>query len=309
MAASGERRARLVSLEHELGDWTRAIRPPDPRLRSLLARDLIGYRHSRVGFDSWLEPPTPELTLMIDLDGAISADGAALPDAWMGGLTDTYTLVSVGETYGSLDLKLTPLGAYSLVGFPLSELAGMTASLQDVFGSAGAELAGRLRELDGWDERFTLVERFLLARLESGPSPDPAMAFAWSRLRETAGQVRVQALAAELGCSRRYLLARFREQTGLAPKTVARLMRFQHVRGQIQRDPPRWAEIAFAAGYYDQSHLNREFRELAGTTPSEFIARQMPGGGIVGDRCPVAGAAQDTHAPIPFLQDSPPPRF
>ena len=65
---------------------------------------------------------------------------------------------------------------------------------------------------------------------------------------------------------------------------VARLMRFQHVRRQIERDPPRWAEIAFAAGYADQPHLNREFRELAGTTPSEFIARQMPGGGIVGDR-------------------------
>jgi len=47
--------------------------------------------------------------------------------------------------------------------------------------------------------------------------------------------------------------------------------------------------IALAAGYYDQPHLNREFRELAGTTPSEFLARQMPGGGVVGDGCAVAG--------------------
>jgi hypothetical protein len=70
LVSSGERRARLVSFEHELGDCTCAIRTPDPRLRALITRDLIGYRHSRVRFDSWLESPTPELTLMIDLDGA-----------------------------------------------------------------------------------------------------------------------------------------------------------------------------------------------------------------------------------------------
>ena len=96
-------------------------------------------------------------------------------------------------------------------------------SLEDVFGSPRAELAARLRELDDWDERFDLVERFLLARMQSGPTPAPAVAFAWERLCASGGRVRVETLAAELGCSRRYLLARFREQVGLAPKTVARL--------------------------------------------------------------------------------------
>jgi len=287
---SGERRARLSQFEHELGDWSRARRPPDRRLAELLQRELVGYQHSRAGFDSWLEPPNAGLTLMIDVDGAIGADGASLPDAWIGGLTDTYTVVSVGESYGSLDLKLSPLGAFRLVGFPLSELGGAIVSLDDVFGPAGGELAARIRELDDWDQRFDLTEQFLLERLAVGPMPDPAVSWAWRRMRETAGQVRVQTLARELGCSRRYLGRKFREQTGLPPKTIARLMRFERVRAQIERDPPGWAEIALVAGYYDQSHFNREFRELAGTTPSEFVARQMPGGGTLGDGCVVAGA-------------------
>jgi AraC family transcriptional regulator len=50
-------------------------------------------------------------------------------------------------------------------------------------------------------------------------------------------------------------------------------------------------EIAYAAGYCDQSHLNREFRALAGTTPSDFIARLTPAGGIVGDGCEPAGTS------------------
>jgi methylphosphotriester-DNA--protein-cysteine methyltransferase len=74
-----------------------------------------------------------------------------------------------------------------------------------------------------------------------------------------------------------------RRQVGLPPKTVARLIRFHAVRARIQQAPRRWGDVAQAAGYADQSHLNREFRELAGTTPSDFVSRLIPDGGIVGD--------------------------
>ena len=283
MASSGERRTRLTSHEHELGAWTRARRLPDRCLAGLLARELIGYRHSRAAFASWLEPPRPQLTLMIDLDGAISADGAVLPDAWVGGVSDTYTLVGLGETYGSIDLKLNPLGAYGLLAMPLSELGGECVSLADIFGPEGRTLGWQLRELGDWDSRFDLLERFLLGRMAAGPLPDPAVAWAWWRLRESAGRIRVHALAAEIGCSRRYLLSRFRDQIGLPPKTIARLLRFEDVRRRIERDPPRWADLAHDAGYCDQSHLNREFQQFTGTTPTDFVSRLIPEGGVVGD--------------------------
>jgi AraC-like DNA-binding protein len=280
----GAQRARIRFHEHRLGDWMRARRAPDGRLSELLLdRELLGYQHSRAQFASWLEPPRPQLTLMIDLDGGLTADGAPLPSAWIGGLDDRPTIVGFGDTYGSIDLKLTPLGAYTLTGLPLSELTGACVPLKDVFGGDGAELAARVRELRDWDARFDLVEAFLLARLADGPRPDPAVAWAFERLRATRGAVRVEALAAELGCSRRYLSDGFRRQVGLPPKTVARLLRFQSVRARIERAPARWSELAYAAGYADQSHLNREFRELAGTTPSDFVRRLIPEGGVVGD--------------------------
>jgi AraC-like DNA-binding protein len=169
----------------------------------VVARELMGYQHSRAAFDAWLEPPRPELTLMIDLDGWISADGSRLPDAWIGGLSDTYTVVGFGETYGSIDLKLQPLAAYRLQP-PLSGAAVCRAG-------------------------------------------------------------------------------------GLSPKTVARLLRFADVRQRIERAPARWAQVAFDVGYADQSHLNRDFRQLAGTTPTDFVARLIPGGGVVGDGCAPAG--------------------
>jgi AraC-like DNA-binding protein len=257
----------------------------------LMYRDLLGFEQERAEFASWLEPPRPALTLMVDLDGAIRADRDSLPDAWFGGLADTYDVVEFGPTYASIDLELTPLGAYQILGRPVSSLEGAVVALDDLFGVAGRVLAERLRSAPGWDERFDLLEDFLLARAAVGPRPTPAVEWAFARVRASAGSVKVSDLAAEIGCSRRYLTERFRAEVGLPPKTVARLTRFEHVCRRLRGEPAHWAEIAVDAGYCDQSHLNREFRELAGTTPGDFIARCIPHGGVVGDE-------------VPFLQDA-----
>jgi len=95
--------------------------------------------------------------------------------------------------------------------------------------------------------------------------------------------VPVGRLARELGCSRRHLIGRFREQIGPAPKTAARLVRFQRAVRLLERDDGRrFAEIAQRCGFYDQAHMNREFRDLAGAPPGEFVARLLPDGFGVG---------------------------
>jgi AraC-like DNA-binding protein len=276
--------ARIRRLDTQFGLSTRAVRVPDSRLRPLMYRDLYGFDLRRAGFSSWLEPPRPAVTLMIDLEGSIRADGERLPSAWVGGLGERPTVVGLGDgDYMSVDVELTPLGAYTVLGRPLADLAGECVALEDAFGPGGRELADRLREECDWDARFDVLERFLIGRVAVGPAPTPAVAWADRRLREAGGNVRIAELAAELGCSRRHLTSSFSAEVGLGPKAVARQVRFAGVRERLARAPKRLAEIAAAAGYYDQAHLNRDFRELAGVTPTEFLARLIPGGGVVGD--------------------------
>ncbi len=287
-----EQGTRLVRHELKLGCWTRATRAPVARLQPLLHRPYLGFHQNDAGFDRWLEPPRPVLTLMIDLQGTLRDDGIALPESWVGGLSDTVSSVEMSDSYASLDLKLTPLGAYTILGRPMHELAGAVVALEDLFGAPGTALTERLRETSSWDGRFDIVEAFLIDRVEQGPQPSPVVVRAVARLHASAGRARIGTLTNELGCSRRYLLAEFRKQVGHSPKMLARLLRFEHVCRRLEQDPAGWADIARDAGYYDQAHLNRDFRELAGTTPTDFLARLIPGGGLIADE-------------IPFVQDRP----
>ena len=82
-------------------------------------------------------------------------------------------------------------------------------------------------------------------------------------------------LAAEVGWSHKHLITRFRQQVGLGPKTAARLIRFDGVWRRLDQagDRPDWGLVAAEAGYADQAHLVREFRQFTGTTPTGFLAQ------------------------------------
>jgi methylphosphotriester-DNA--protein-cysteine methyltransferase len=96
----------------------------------------------------------------------------------------------------------------------------------------------------------------LLRRLERGPRPSPEVAQAWQRLVASAGAVPIGRIASGVGWSHKHLIARFRQQVGLTPKTAARLVRLEGVwRGLEQRWPLDWGQLARDAGYADQAHL------------------------------------------------------
>ena len=64
---------------------------------------------------------------------------------------------------------------------------------------------------------------------------------------------------------------------GLTPKLFGRVQRLQRTIAYVgTRAGVDWTDTAFAGGYYDQAHLIREFRELIGLTPTEYLARRSP---------------------------------
>lgn len=241
------------------------IRPaPAPALRG---------RASYYGFAE--ETPTPvrrregpgtDVVVILTFEEHWLIDGER-HGSFLAGLHETQvTTEHPGRSLG-MQVNLDPLGARGLLGTPLHELAHRTVELEDVLGEPF--LVERLAAAPDWDARFAVLDQTLGARISDARRPSPEVAWAWRRLRETDGRVRIGALAAELGWSRKRIVARFRDEIGLPPKAVAKLLRFERARALAGTMP--WAELAFACGYADQSHLVNDFRAVTGRTPETFL--------------------------------------
>ncbi|HKE58842.1 MAG TPA: helix-turn-helix domain-containing protein, partial [Pyrinomonadaceae bacterium] len=88
------------------------------------------------------------------------------------------------------------------------------------------------------------------------------------------GVVSLEELVADSGLSGRQLERRFLQEVGLGPKLLARILRFQQVFRAVERNDVQWAPIAVECGYYDQSHLIRDFQQFARQSPAVLFAQQ-----------------------------------
>jgi AraC-like DNA-binding protein len=261
----------MSAAEPERARWPRLASPPQPELRALLPRGYAGFTEATAPRHLVL-PASVSVPLIVKV-----LDSVDRPPQFVIGAHGAYSILEGDCAPSYLEVWLAPLGAYTLLGLPMGELRGHTVDLVDVLGADGRRLAEQLREAATWPYRFALLDRFLLRRLLRGPRPAPEVDWAWRRLAATAGAVPIGRLAGEVGWSHKHLITRFRQQVGLAPKTAARLVRFDGVWRRLdQQQPPDWADLARQAGYADQAHLIRDFRQFTGTTPTGFQARTLP---------------------------------
>ncbi|MFC7615830.1 hypothetical protein ACFQV2_22400 [Actinokineospora soli] len=155
------------------------------------------------------------------------------------GLRDTpRTLTDPAGRSCAITIALTPDGAHALFGVPLREIANRTVSWTDLLGRRGATIPDQLAEARDWRTRFRVLDHHLVTLMRPR-TLTPQVRGAWHRLTTTAGAIRIDTLADELGWTRQHLHTRFRDQIGLTPKTVARLARLGRATTLMSRPEPR----------------------------------------------------------------------
>jgi AraC-like DNA-binding protein len=256
--------------ERDGSHWHVARRLPAPALRPLLGQALEGWAWEGRSPASFHELPFPGIPLILNLTEPWQVEGTNL-SSFLAGLHTRLTTVAGERTFSCVELRLTPLGTRRLLGLPLHEVTDRSLPLDELL--PGAEtLVEHLRDVRDWEARFDLVESFLGRRLADSPPPPRELEWAWRELVRSGGRVRVRALARELDWSPRRLIDRFRDQVGLPPKAVARVIRFNRAVTALSSGTPRIAEVAAACGYADQAHLARDVRAFGGITPGELVA-------------------------------------
>jgi AraC-like DNA-binding protein len=270
-------------------------RPAEP-LRRYVAW-YTGYRQRGVAPARHRGLPSPFLTFIITLDEPLVI--LAHPDpgqrpgtfaALLGGLHSAPALIAHDGAQSGIQVALRPLGARALLGLPAGELAEIDVPAEAVLSDLCSELRARALQAAGWPERFAVMDEILLRRINvgltaAGPGVAPEVSWAWRQLLTSGGSIRAAELAEQTGWSGRHLASRFRAEIGLTPKAAARVIRFNRARHLLARqatapvpDGPggyRLADLAATCGYFDQAHLAREFRALAGCPPSQWLAEEF----------------------------------
>jgi hypothetical protein len=202
---------RIAVARHrsDLGAWEMATRQAHPALRDHVT-GYCGYWELTPGGLRRRQVASTTVPLIISFGERIDVSWPGHAAArhgvttFIAGVHDRPVVTEHAGSQHGIEAMLTPLGAYTLLGVPMRELANTVVGVEDLLGGGAAKLTARPAETPTWGERLAMLDEALAVRLAAGREP-----------------------SAEAGWSRRHLVARFREQVGLPPKTIAKLLRFE----------------------------------------------------------------------------------
>jgi AraC-like DNA-binding protein len=192
--------------------------------------------------------------------------------SWVSGQQVQPLVIEQAGHYHLIGIRFRTAGAYSLFRLPLHELLGHVVELETIWGDDAVAVRESLAGQRDDAGLLRCLETWLGQRLRA--SPPPHLVVACAALRQGRS---VADTAERLGFSRKHLNDEFNRRVGIPPKLYGRVQRLQRTIHSVgYRTTVDWADAAVSGGFYDQSHLVHEFRELVGLTPSEYLARRSP---------------------------------
>lgn len=155
--------------------------------------------------------------------------------------------------------------------FPMGEIADSVVDADLVWGTDFGLLREQLLATKDIDERFRIVEDFLIREFQSQMAINPCVAYAVGEMTERPDAISIAKMNAKIGYSQKHFTEMFRRQVGVTPKSYLKIMRFQKaVRTVDAADSIDWGQISLECGFYDQSHFINDFKHFAGFTPEQY---------------------------------------
>lgn len=251
----------------------------------------VGYRSTGAVQGVHRGLPSPTLTFIFSLqDPIVTAVAPEQLDTPAAGRTAIITsglhtrpaFIQQPTTQAGIQMAVHPLAARALFGASTAELGFPVDDGEDVLGVEAERLRARMIQTPLWTERLRLLQDYLRRRVDDADVAAGVRAeivAAWIWLARHRGNGSIDGLARHVLLSRRQLHTLFTRELGIGPKAVNRLMRFQHavraisaaVRSGTTVDLGR---VAADCGYFDQSHLTRDFRQFTGTSPTGWLAEE-----------------------------------
>ncbi|MEV0145723.1 MULTISPECIES: helix-turn-helix domain-containing protein [unclassified Nonomuraea] len=237
-------------------------------------------RHHRINV-----PPMPSAHLFVNLGEPARLWEPSVPpevfsDGWFMGVWTRRFLVEYPSRVRLVGVHFKPWGLSPFVDMPATELRDRWVPVDAVWQRSADRLRNRLGESASATEMLRVLEEELRSRLAEAPSRGlDLVRHTGGRLATSHGAVPVGALTDAAGVSGNHLATQFKSHVGVTPKRVARIYRFARLILSVDAlRPVDWSELAQTAGYFDQAHFSREFKDFTGHTPTQYLAlrRRFP---------------------------------
>lgn len=241
-------------------------------------------------YDGYTQPhfkehilPSGTIELVINLrDDELRIYDTAQPECYnrfsgalVSGAYGGFFVIDTAEEASIMGVHFKPGGAFPFLGLPAGELADVHVNLETLWGQSAVELRERLCGAATPLERFRLLEEALLTHLFRPLEHHYAVPTALDALVQTDARAAVRDITRHIGLSQRRFIQVFTEEIGLTPKLFSRVRRFQQTLALVrQTTAPDWARLAVDCGYFDQSHLIRDFLMFSGFSPADYLSRQ-----------------------------------
>jgi AraC-like DNA-binding protein len=193
--------------------------------------------------------------------------------AIVSGAYDGFFVIDTAEHASVIGVHFKPSGALPFLGLPPGALTSSHVDLEALWGPPARRLREMLCAARGPARRFQILESALLARLTRPVRQHAAVQIA---LEELGRGTSVREVVALVGLSHRRFIEIFAAEVGITPKLFARISRFQRASALTRNlASSNWSSLAVECGYFDQSHLIRDFVAFSGFSPDDFLRHSI----------------------------------
>ncbi len=194
----------------------------------------------------------------------------------MGQRTKSYNILPLGDV-DTFAICFYPIGFVNFVKTPLEQLVDKETPIAELFGQKEAdELEQQLIQAIDTQQRIALIEAFLLKKLNEKNTISHIVQSTVDALLETNGTAAINVLLKDDVSKRRQLERHFRKQIGISPKQLGKAIRLQTTLNLLlNKTSETLTDIAYESHYFDQNHFIKDFKDLVGVTPKEFLDNEQ----------------------------------
>jgi len=181
--------------------------------------------------------------------------------------------------YSIFKIQFTPNGFHSLFELPLKEFKDKIVDAQAVFGKEILPYCEQLQQAQTIHEMAALTDEFLKSYViqRKLSSTKKSVALVCNAIVQSNCAISIEEYAAMAKMSIRNFERNFIKQVGTTPKVFCRLLRFHRaIQTKLINPSKCWTSIALDCDYYDQMHMIRDFKKIAGISPTGLFENKYP---------------------------------